>query len=399
MNYAKENNIIISIDYIWGIMSSNRKYKYEAYLPEEKYASQKILKLKSLPGKKIEKKINFAKVFLLILFLCFIFYPIAEKIYHYAFINNLKNSTLKIDANNVFNRSEQLLANSMLVNRSFIGHVSSGKHAEMSQLELNNQMNTLKSNVQYVLNQYPYLKAGIFVWDYQTKNYLSINGDMQIPTASIIKVPLLIQMFKKIEAGDLSLYEKFKMTSYYRTGGSGYLQYKPEGVEFEMNDLAGLMIRTSDNTATNMILSAVGGVHEMNMVLRNWGFSKTYLKTWLPDLYGTNMTTPKDMATILYNADNPDFLSLENRSRIVEIMSKVKNTSLLKQGIPDSAQLIHKTGDIGEMLGDVGVVTMPDGRRYIITVMVKRRWNDYSARTLINQISSTVYNSFAANNL
>ena len=386
-------------DYIWGIMSSNREYKYEAYLPEEKYASRKNIKLKPLPKKRTAKKVSFVKVILLTLLLCFIFYPIAEKTYHYTFINNLKNSTLKIDANNIFNQAEQLLANSMLFNRSFVAHVATNKHAKMSQMVLNNQMNTLKSNIQYILNQYPNLEAGVFVWDYQTQNYLSINGDMQFPTASIIKVPLLLQMFKRIEAGELSLYEKFKMTSYYRTGGSGYLQYKPEGAEFELNDLAGLMIRTSDNTATNMILSAVGGVNEMNMAFRNWGFSKTYIKTWLPDLYGTNMSTPKDMATILYNADNPDFLSLENRSRIVEIMSKVKNTSLLKQGISDSAQLIHKTGDIGEMLGDAGVVTMPDGRRYIITVMVKRRWNDYSARTLINQISSTVYNSFAANNL
>ena len=80
-------------------------------------------------------------------------------------------------------------------------------------------------------------------------------------------------------------------------------------------------------------------------------------------------------------------------------MSRVKNTSLLKQGIPDEASLIHKTGDVGEMLGDVGVVTLPNGRRYIITVMVKRKWNDYSARNLINSISSTVYNAFATNNL
>ena len=51
------------------------------------------------------------------------------------------------------------------------------------------------------------------------------------------------------------------------------------------------------------------------------------------------------------------------------------------------------------MLGDAGIVTMPDGRRYIITVMVKRKWNDYSARNLINNVSATVYNSFANNNL
>ena len=52
--------------------------------------------------------------------------------------------------------------------------------------------------------------------------------------------------------GELDLYEKFQMTPYYRTAGSGYLQYKPDGMKFEMNDLANYMIRTSDNTATNV---------------------------------------------------------------------------------------------------------------------------------------------------
>ena len=135
---------------------------------------------------------------------------------------------------------------------------------------------------------------------------------------------------------------------------------------------------------------------KLNASLRNWGFNKTYLQNWLPDIYGTNLTTPKDMATILFNADNADFLSLESRAKIVEIMSKVKNRSLLCQGLPEGAAIYHKTGDIGEMLGDAGVVSMPNGERYIIVTMVKRNWNDYSARTLINSISSVTYNTFAS---
>ncbi len=376
-------------------MSSNREYRFEAYLPEQKHKSKK---LKLVYKKKEHKNLNLGKVLILTLLLCFVFFPSAKRVFNYTLINKINNSNIEVNADEIVNLSEEILANTHFLDKNFVGEVAE-KVPQMEQLELNYSMNTLKSNLQYLLNQYPHLEAGIFVWDYQTKNYLSINGDKQIPAASIIKVPILVQAFKRIESGDLSLYEKFKMTPYYRTSGSGYLQYRPEGAEFELNELAQYMIRTSDNTATNMILSAVGGAHGMNAVLRNWGFAKTYIKTWLPDLYGTNLTTPKDMATILYNSDNPDFLTLENRSRIVDIMSKVKNTSLLKQGIPDSAQLVHKTGDIGEMLGDVGVVTMPDGRRYIITVMVQRKWNDYSARTLINQISSTVYNAFVNNNL
>lgn len=378
-------------------MSSNRNYKHNAYMPEKTYTKANV-KLKVLPKQKKQNKNIFLKLFTLAILLGFIIYPATQNIYKYLFINKIKNSHIAADANTIYNKSEQLLANTRLFNRSFIGEIATQK-PQMEQLTLNAPMYTLKSNLQYLLNQYPHLEAGIFIWDYQSKNFVSINGDMQIPAASIIKVPILVQMFKRIESNNLSLYEKVQMTPYYRTSGSGYLQYRPDGTTFNLFELAKYMIRTSDNSATNMILSSIGGAHEMNAALRNWGFSKTYIKTWLPDLYGTNLTTPKDMATILYNADNPDFLSLENRSHIVEIMSNVKNTSLLKQGIPDSARLLHKTGDIGRMLGDVGIVTMPNGRRYIITVMVKRKWNDYSARVLINKISSTVYNSFAINNL
>jgi len=377
-------------------MSSYTKYKFEEYA--EDIQPLKERRIRRVATNKPKKKVNYIKVLVLTIIAIFILKPVATRIYDYTFMNNIRNSKIKVDADKLVNQSSLMIANTNFLGRNFIGHVNYKKPV-MEQLELNHNMPNLEARIKYLTAQYPNLKPGIFIWDYQTKNYVSINGDMQTPAASIIKVPILLQMFKRIELGELDLYEKFNMTSYYRSAGSGYLQYRPEGAEFEMNDLANYMIRTSDNTATNMILSAVGGTEEMNSAIRNWGFSQTYVRTWLPDLYGTNVTTPKDMATILYNADNPKFLTLENRSRIVEIMSKVKNTSLLKQGIPDSALLIHKTGDIGEMLGDVGVVTLPNGRRYIITVMVKRRWNDYSARALINSISSTVYNSFATNSL
>jgi len=334
---------------------------------------------------------------LLILAIVFIF-PAFNRVYDYTFVNYIKNIKINADANKIANQASLNFVNTNFLGRNFVGKVNL-LNPQMEQLVLNRRMENLYNELKFLVSAYPRLQAGIFVWDYQTKNYVSINGDKQIAAASTIKVPILLQMFKRIEAGELDLYSHMNISSYYRTGGSGYLQYRPEGASFEINDLANFMIRTSDNTATNMILSAVGGTEEMNSVLRNWGFSKTYIRTWLPDLYGTNYTTPKDMATILYNADNPDFLTLESRSKIVEIMSKVKNTSLLKQGIPDSALLVHKTGDVGEMLGDVGVVTLPNGRRYIITVMVKRRWNDYSARSLINAISATVYNAFVTNNL
>ena len=125
------------------------------------------------------------------------------------------------------------------------------------------------------------------------------------------------------------------LTDYYVSDGSGYLQYKPIGTTLSLFNLSQMMIQESDNSATNMILSTIGGVNDFNRDLREWGFSKTHMSNWLPDLYGTNVSTPEDFGTILYNIDNPDFLNLNSRATIVETMSHVKNRFLIQAGLPD----------------------------------------------------------------
>ena len=62
-------------------------------------------------------------------------------------------------------------------------------------------------------------------------------------------------------------------------------------------------------------------------------------------------------------------------------------------------QFIHKTGDIGHMLGDGGIVMLPDGRKYIVVIMVKRPWNSYTAKQFIIDASKTIYNSYAFRDL
>jgi beta-lactamase class A len=63
----------------------------------------------------------------------------------------------------------------------------------------------------------------------------------------------------------------------------------------------------------------------------------------------------------------------------------------LPQGLPEGAKILHKTGDIGKMLGDAGIVQRSDGRKYIVTILVQRAHNDYSARTFINEASAMIY--------
>jgi len=308
----------------------------------------------------------------------------------------IANSHIKFPIDSQFlHTSEQVLNNDSFLGTNFIDEVNTANPI-MKAPVLTQEMPKLKQRIETLAAGYSDITSGVFVWDYTNGNYININADRQFPTASIIKLPVLCQLFRRAEAGLVDLNGKMKITEYYRTEGSGYLQYRPAGSEFSVPELAGYMIQNSDNTATNMLLSSIGGMEELNRALRQWGFSQTYMKTWLPDLNGTNVATPKDFGTILYNIDSPEFLSLQSRAAIIEIMSHVKNRSLIREGLPESAQFIHKTGDIGTMLGDAGIVTMPDGHKYIVVIMTERPWNSFRAKQFINDASKIIYNSIAS---
>ena len=212
--------------------------------------------------------------------------------------------------------------------------------------------------------QYPSIQPAIYVWEFDQGRYVDINADKLYPAASIIKLPVLVRMFKAIEANQFTIYDEMKMTEEYRSTGSGNMQYMPAGKDYTMDYLAKVMIQDSDNTSTNMIMSKLGGMDDINIGLRDWGISTTYVRTWLPDLKGTNKTTAADMAKILYNLDNPGFLNINSREYIIDYMSHVKNDRLIQAGLGEGALFIHKTGDIGTMLGDAGIVYAQNGKKY-----------------------------------
>jgi beta-lactamase class A len=84
---------------------------------------------------------------------------------------------------------------------------------------------------------------------------------------------------------------------------------------------------------------------------------------------------------------------------MLDIMRKVVNQSLIPQGLGQGATIAHKTGDIGSMLGDVGIIDLPNGKRYLMAAMVKRPHNDDRAGDAIRQMSKLTYQYFTQANL
>ncbi len=267
------------------------------------------------------------------------------------------------------------------------------KKPQMESIIEADEMTRLENSLKNLAAAYPSVKPSVYVWDYETGNFADINANVIYPTASIIKLPVLVNLFRSIEKKQLNLYDEMPLTEYYRTEGSGNLQFKAVNSKYSIDTLARVMITESDNSATNMLISKLGSMTDVNSAIRQWGLKRTYIKTWLPDLGGTNHSTARDMATILYNIDNPKFLDTSSREKIFEYMGHVHNNRLIAAGLPAGAEFLHKTGDIGKMLGDAGIVYAPNGKKYIVVIFALRPHNSPLGKEFIVKASEIIYNT------
>ena len=293
----------------------------------------------------------------------------------------------------ITNPTVEYLSNDLFLNRMLLVPTIQKTHSEVTTMYQTSEMAALKVELENLMKSYPAIHPAIYVWEYENGKYLDINADEQFSAASIIKLPVLVQMFKSIEAGQATIYDEMTLTDYYKAPGSGNLQYMSSGGRYSLDALAKTMIQDSDNSATNMIMSKIGGMDYINIGLRDWGISKTYVRTWLPDMTGTNKTTANDLAKILYNLDNPGFLNINSREYIIDYMSHVKNNKLIAAGLGEGALFAHKTGDIGSMLGDAGIVYAPNGKKYIIVILANRPYNSPQGKDFIVKASNLIYKS------
>jgi len=256
---------------------------------------------------------------------------------------------------------------------------------------LKTEMPGLQSQVEALMARYKFLQPGMFFLDLDTGNYLDINGDRVFPAASTIKLPILLAYFQDLDAGKVSLDETLVMRRDLMTNGSGTMQYKRAGTKFSARETVTKMITISDNTATNMIIDRLGGIAKLNQRFRSWGLKDTVIRNLLGDFRGTNTTSSKDMVRLLALLTKEKLLSPSSQEQALEILHNTVTRTLLPAGLGPGADIAHKTGDIGFLIGDAGMITMPNGKRYLAGIFVRRPYKDSRGRDFIRQVSGLVY--------
>lgn len=261
-------------------------------------------------------------------------------------------------------------------------------------LKLNQEITELKTAIQSLASKNATLTPGIFLFDVDTGNYVDFNGDTVLAAASTIKTPILAAFFQAVDEGKVRLDDKITLKKEHIGGGSGELQDQKPGKQFSVLDVANKMMIISDNTATNMLIELLGGMEVLNDKFKQWGLTNTQLQNVLPDLEGTNKTTAKDLVNIMAQMNQGQLISLKSRDRALNIMTQTRNDSLLPQGLEKGATIAHKTGTIDTIAADVGIIDMPNGKRYLLGVIVQHPKTKGKAEKFIRDVSSLVYKHF-----
>ena len=373
---------------------AGQQYEYHYYSRQNYNRPQlrAVKPMRTADKKKIERNYLIHKIVSVVLvsLIAFTILPIGFNKISTRIFNPTPYKKITTDYQQIVFPTTNYLSNHWFMGMRSLANVA--KKPQMTTPVENSELSSLKNEVKYIASTYPEIKPSVYVWDYQTGDYVNFNADETYPTASIIKLPVLVELFRSIEKGQMTLNEKMSLTDYYITEGSGSLQYKGLNSQYTIDNLARVMITESDNSATNMLMARLGSMTDVNSAIRQWGLKHTYVQTWLPDLEGTNHSTARDMATILYNIDNPNFLSNESREKIFDYMGHVHNNRLIAAGLPQGTEFLHKTGDIGKMLGDAGIVFAPNGKKYIVVMFVNRPHNSPLGKEFIVKASETIYN-------
>lgn len=284
--------------------------------------------------------------------------------------------------------------NATLLNRDTVPKVNSPVPMVV---RLGQPIPALTTSIQQLIAQTQGFTVGVHLVDLDTGNFVNVNGDARLQAASTIKVPVLVSFLQDLDAGKVRLDQNLTMEKIDVAEEAGEMQYLPVGTQFPALEVATKMITVSDNTATNILIRQGGGIPAINQRFRSWGLTNTSLSNLLPDLGGTNTVSAKDLTLLLTSVSQGNLLSLRSRDRLLEIMRGTVTDTLIPAGIgpENNAVVAHKTGTIGTMVGDTGIVDMVSGKRYVLTVIVQREAGDDRAQELIRQISSEVYQYFS----
>lgn len=255
-------------------------------------------------------------------------------------------------------------------------------------------------------------KVALAVKNLETGEDYYRNADEIMPTASLIKIAVLIDLYQQAQEGKLNLTDRVRLRASDKVPGSGILtDHFSDGADFSLRDAARLMIAFSDNTATNLVLERAG-IKSVNKRMEEWGCPETRINAKVfrgsttsvdkerTRRYGLGSTTAREMVSLLEQLQTGDRLRPFYKLAVLNHLRKNDDKYKFKRLLPESVVVMHKDGSTNDTRTDAGLIHTPRG---IVAVCVlttnnkDRRWvSENAGNMLCARVAKEVYDHFSA---
>lgn len=222
----------------------------------------------------------------------------------------------------------------------------------------------------------------------------SINGDEKVPSASMIKLLILLKALDECDKGKINLEDTIRLDDYEKVDGSGILKELSRDHKFSIRELLTLMIIVSDNTATNILIDLLG-IEEINKIGHDLGLKKTTLERKMMDSNARekgldNFTSSNEILKLLKMIYEKDFVSEEYSNLALDILLRQQERQRLQRYLPEDLKIASKSGDLDNLENDGGIF-FTENKNYILVVLVNQAESNVLAKEIIGEISLKIY--------
>ena len=221
-------------------------------------------------------------------------------------------------------------------------------------------------------------------------------ADERVPSASVIKLPIMLEAMEQVKAGTLDLEEIHILTDAEKVGGDGVLKTYSHRSRIAYRDLIRLMMIYSDNTATNIFINELG-MNAINQRMRTIGLTKSQLNRVMMDTLAArqgreNYVTAREMTELLTQIYRHEVATPTLCEQMIAILKQNEDTATIPLLLPKGTVVAHKTGVLGYVRGDAGIVyaTKP----FLLSVFVEGVPTPEAER-IIGEIALICYTYFS----
>jgi beta-lactamase class A len=242
---------------------------------------------------------------------------------------------------------------------------------------------------------------GLWVYDLRRGECYGLRAQRRFAAASTIKLFVLLELFRQVEAGRVRLADSVRLTARAKVPGSGVIKDLSPGLRLTLKDAATLMITVSDNTATNLLIGHLG-LAAINRGLRAAGYRDTRLAGKLFQGRGLRSTsTPEDLGTVMLRILQGEAVGRRASTQMCDILQREQSDLILGRLLPHARsgrprwKVASKSGSVRGVRNDVASVEGPRAR-YVVALMSKgcqdkRFWVDNEATLCLARVARAVH--------